>query len=71
MSYDALFQLGMGSVQLDATQTEDFFAARALMSRAKVSGGFHPRTGLRCIHSPMGIPPRHFAAHMQASTLKA
>lgn len=36
MSYDALFQLGMGSVELDATQTEEPFAARALRACAKV-----------------------------------
>lgn len=30
MSRDALFQLGMGSIESDATQTEEFFATRAL-----------------------------------------
>ena len=29
MSYDALFQLGMGSVLLNAAQTEDYFARHA------------------------------------------
>ncbi len=34
MSHDALFQLGMGSVGLDATQTEEPFGARAMRVHA-------------------------------------
>lgn len=34
MSHDALFQLGMGPVELDATQTEEPFAARAPIGAA-------------------------------------
>ena len=34
MSHDALFQLGMGSVGLDATQTEEPFGARAAKAHA-------------------------------------
>jgi hypothetical protein len=34
MSHDALFQLGMGSVGLNATQTEEPFGARAIGARA-------------------------------------
>ncbi|WP_420963138.1 hypothetical protein [Brucella sp. IR073] len=36
MSHDALFQLGMGSVELDATQTEDSFIPRAIEACVKV-----------------------------------
>lgn len=35
MSHDALFQLGMGSVLLNASQTEEIFAARKLNPRDK------------------------------------
>lgn len=34
MSHDALFQLGMGSVRLNASQTEETFVARTLKQRA-------------------------------------
>lgn len=37
MSHDALFQLGMGSVLLNASQTEDIFAVRALKLRAMLN----------------------------------
>ncbi len=33
MKSDALFQLGMGPVELDATQTEDFSSARPERAR--------------------------------------
>lgn len=35
MSHDALFQLGMGSVLLNASQTEETFVARTLNQRAE------------------------------------
>lgn len=35
MSHDTLFQLGMGSVQLNASQKEETFGARALNVRAE------------------------------------
>ncbi len=35
MSHDALFQLGMGSVVLIASQTEEFLAPRAVSARAE------------------------------------
>jgi len=36
MSHDALFQLGMGPVELDATQMEEAFAPRVRAAAAKV-----------------------------------
>jgi len=33
MSSDALFQLGMGPVELDATQTEDLSSLRSMRAR--------------------------------------
>jgi len=48
MSYDALFQLGMGSVELDATQTEEPCAKRAMKSLVRVLRAVRPseRIGL-------------------------
>ncbi|KXF74842.1 hypothetical protein ATN84_21680 [Paramesorhizobium deserti] len=42
MSHDALFQLGMGSVELDATQTEEPFATRAVKACVKVLYAVRP-----------------------------
>ncbi len=71
MSDDALFQLGMGSVQLYASQTEDLFAARVPMPCAKDSGGFHSRRPqLRAFFCTI-VLPRHALERVQVSTLKA
>ena len=46
MSHDALFQLGMGSVSLNATQKEDFLNLRALDARPEaVHSGIARRPG--------------------------
>ena len=42
MSHDALFQLGMGSVELDVTQTEEPFATRAIKACVKVLYAVRP-----------------------------
>lgn len=41
MSHDALFQLGMGPVELDATQMEESFTTRICAVAAKVFRDVH------------------------------
>ena len=49
MKSDALFQLGMGPVELDATQTEEFSSLRPLAAcNANLRGSAgHPRISIR------------------------
>lgn len=48
MSHDTLFQLGMGSVILNASQTEETFAARKLNLRDEaIDGGSSGQHGAR------------------------
>ena len=53
MTYDALFQLGMGPVELDATQTEEFSSLRPGRARnAHLRGSLaHPRLSVRLAES--------------------
>ncbi|CAH1652731.1 conserved hypothetical protein [Hyphomicrobiales bacterium] len=41
MSYDALFQLGMGAVLLNASQTEELLRLNAAEARAPVNGAMY------------------------------
>jgi len=58
MPCNALFQLGMGSARLNASQKEDAFGTRALRMSAKVLShpGRRPRpaTPLRRVEKPLG-----------------
>lgn len=64
MSHDALFQLGMGPVRLDATQTEDAHTAQAIPAGA---GSSRAARAVEAGH-PTGFQARHPDRHPRRSS---
>lgn len=58
MSYDALFQLGMGAVLLNASQTEEFLRLNAAAGRTPVIGAMDSRRHTAAVMGALRGPYR-------------